>query len=536
MYRMIHNRWFLAALGGLIPAAAWPPSQAFFLLFIAFLPLFLLEEQHYRRGDQPLHYFFQVFFSMLLWNVLTTFWIWNASPAGAVMAFLINGLVLTLPWMAFHATRKALGDTWAYPGFFAYWLSIEYLHLNWDLAWPWLTLGNGFALFPQLVQWFEYTGALGGSLWILAVNCFLFKVLVSGKYSRLYRLAAYAGIPVLISFFILQKREKQLLTTTHSSVSVAVVQPAIDPFSDKFSGMDPQEQLQLMIDLSGQVCDSSTQLLVWPETALTENIVEENLPDYETYSALRRFLDKYPSLSLLTGASTYRFYYEGRKVTPTARMYREDLYYDAFNTAFFMEQNGQVSFYHKSKLVPGVEQMPYPRLFGFLESLAIDLDGISGSLGKSDSAIVFVSGDLKIAPVICYESVFGDHVREFVKKGADILCVITNDGWWKDTPGYKQHFQYARLRAVETRKPVARSANTGISGFIDPLGNIGQSTGWWVPVAIKQQLATNDIRTFYVSYGDYLGKTAAFSGLLLFFISFVAGRKWQLRFRHRRDG
>ena len=142
---------------------------------------------------------------------------------------------------------------------------------------------------------------------------------------------------------------------------------------------------------------------------------------------------------------------------------------------------GDIQFYHKSKLVPGTEQLPFVTVLPFLERLAISLDenSASGTLGKNATAKALGVSNSKVAPIICYESIYGDYVSEYVKDGASWLAVITNDAWWNNTPGHKQHFSYAKLRAIEQRKWVVRSANTGISGFIDPLGNSTMRSGWY---------------------------------------------------------
>ena len=120
-----------------------------------------------------------------------------------------------------------------------------------------------------------------------------------------------------------------------------------------------------------------------------------------------------------------------------------------------------------------------------------------------------------MAPVICYESIFGEYVTGYVQKGAELIFIITNDGWWKNTPGYKQHMSFARLRAIETRRSIARSANTGISCFINQRGDVSQPTGWWVDAAIKGTINANDEITFYVKYGDYIARISLFVSALL---------------------
>jgi apolipoprotein N-acyltransferase len=156
--------------------------------------------------------------------------------------------------------------------------------------------------------------------------------------------------------------------------------------------------------------------------------------------------------------------------------------------------------------------------------MAIDMGGTSGSLGTQEERTVFFDATHKvmIAPIICYESIFGEFVSEYVKNGASLIFIITNDGWWKDTPGYKQHFSYGRMRAIETRRCIARSANTGISCFINQRGDILQPTEWWKDAVIKGSLQINTEETFYVKLGDVIGRTSFYLSILLVVLSLIA--------------
>jgi apolipoprotein N-acyltransferase len=166
--------------------------------------------------------------------------------------------------------------------------------------------------------------------------------------------------------------------------------------------------------------------------------------------------------------------------------------------------------------------MPYPGIFGFLEGLAIDMGGSSGSLGSQDEPSVFrINDSLTVAPVICYESIFGEYVSRYVRKNANLITIITNDGWWQDSPGYRQHMMYAVLRAIETRRFIARAANTGISCFILPNGSVLSPTPYWKSAAIKSAFNSEKELTFYTRYGDYLGRAAVFAGLLLLVLSII---------------
>jgi apolipoprotein N-acyltransferase len=164
--------------------------------------------------------------------------------------------------------------------------------------------------------------------------------------------------------------------------------------------------------------------------------------------------------------------------------------------------------------------MPYPNVFDKLVALAVDLGGVSGSLGSENKGHQFVMEDKIITPLICYESIYGD-----LKKGkTNLIAIITNDGWWKNTAGYRQHFAYARLRAIEQRKTIIRSANTGISGVIDTKGEIVQITKWNEKVCLTSIVSLNNEETFYYKFGDYIGRLSVFVAALLLIVAFVKGR------------
>lgn len=185
-----------------------------------------------------------------------------------------------------------------------------------------------------------------------------------------------------------------------------------------------------------------------------------------------------------------------------------------------MDSGFKPKFYHKSKLVPGTEQMPFIQYLPFLESLALQLDenSTTGSLAKNDSVEVLGRGE-KVAPIICYESIYGDLVREFVNKGAGWIGVVTNDAWWRETAGYQQHYSYSRLRAIETRKWVARSANTGTSAFIDPRGDEYQHSEWYKKTCLQQTIYSNHRITLYAILGDW--------GVILLLMMIVATLSWR---------
>jgi apolipoprotein N-acyltransferase len=530
---------FLSVLSGLLFAFSWPETGGLtVLIFAAFVPLLVLEQlvsenpQRYRSR----HLFFYTYIAFFVFNVITSWWIKNASLSGGVMAVVFNALFMAVVFQLFHVVKRKLNGSRAFLILSSFWMAFEYLHLRWDLTWPWLTLGNVFAGSTWMIQWYEYTGVFGGTLWIFAVNFLIYSYLRNGfflkgrpvmkSFSAALLIAGSVLVPVLLSVLM---NFPGLDFHKGGGTEVVVVQPNVDPYNEKFSG-SYKEQLNTMLDLAETMIDSSTACVVFPETALTENLWENNLERTYSVQALHIFQQRHPGLDVVIGATSAYQYEPGEEHSVTARKFTDsDDYYDDFNTALFLSGSSCLLKYHKSKFVPGVERMPFPALFKPLEKLAINLGGTTGSLGSQDSRTVFVSrqNGLKAGPIICYESVFGEFVTGYVKNGANVLFIITNDGWWGDTPGYRQHLAYARLRAIETRRCIVRSANTGTSCFIDEWGNISQATAWWKPMAIKGRVYLRNELTFYVIHGDYIGRAAVIIALGFIGIVFILriGRK-----------
>ncbi len=508
----IKNLWLLAVISGLLLSLAWPPIFFNGIIFVAFVPLLILEDNYYKGQYKSNFFTLQLWLSFFLWNFFTTYWVWFASASGAVMAIVAHSAIQTIPWVAFHFTRKSFKDKLAYPALVFYILTLEYVDFNWDIMWPWLTLGNAFSKVSSWVQWYEYTGLAGGGIWIILVNVLVFKALQAKTRMAWIKPIAYILLPLGISYVIGTRYER----SADAEIEVVVVQPNVDPYTEKFDPNKVDEQVDRLLALSESMLDSSVKLLLWPETALTDNFIEEEIGAYANYRKVKSWLSQYPNLTLVTGASTYHFYQDGEERPSSARKAPNGQYYDAYNTAIRMRFGYPDVFYHKAKLVPGVERMPFIGYLPFLEQLAINLDGTSGTLGTSDEAMVLEGVQVKMAPIICYESVFSDYCTEYVRNGANLLGIITNDGWWRNTPGYRQHFDYARLRAIENRRFIARSANTGISGFIDDKGQVLDRSEWWEPDVMRMRLPLISQQTWYSQSGDFLGRISIFLGVLVF--------------------
>ncbi|HEY4286227.1 MAG TPA: apolipoprotein N-acyltransferase [Puia sp.] len=512
--------FLLSVLTGLLLFAAWPVSPLTFLIFIAFIPLLWMERQGIRRRK----FFGWVYLSMVIWNTATTWWIWNASAPGAAGAILANSLLMCIPWLAFHAVKKRMGDTVGYISLVLFWLSFEYIHLsNWGLSWPWLTLGNVFATRPGWIQWYAYTGTSGGGLWVMTVNILLFRLIwkkfkggVFNKRFAFYSLLALSlpfGLSALIS-----------LSSAHTSEPIqnnnlVIIQPNIDPYEKLYTGSF-EAQLQKLIRLSDSAIDANTVLVVWPETALynERGFIEDSLRQDFFLRPLWDFLHRHPRINLLSGLEGGRLF-DHRHSSSAQKIPNSDKYYESYNSAVLFDSTGPITFYHKSRLVPGVETLP-PFLH-ILDSWFEKFGGTtSGYTGQDDRTVLNTTNhSYHIAPAVCYESIYGEFMSRYVRNGANLIAVITNDGWWGNTPGYKQHKSYARLRAIENRRWVIRSANTGVSCIIDPHGEITESRPWAQTAVIRNYVPAKNDLTFYSRYGDCLSRVVlVLTGLFLVWI------------------
>jgi len=521
---MIQNRKLRITLYTMLPGIlfwlAWPPRDLFFLSFIALVPLLLLEkETNGKRGGGWLMYA-----SLLFWNFTISWWVFYAEydEGGLISALIITGFMMVanawlmyIPWWAYSKARKIFDDGKALLVLATLWLSYEYLHLNWQITWPWFTLGNIFAKHNYVVQWYEITGALGGSVWVLMANIYFFTALQKEKWTKWIKPALILVVPMLISIPFLVSHTLDYSSDADKRFDqpeTLLVQPNINPHKKFEEGLEVANLKKMLAMVESEVT-ANTRYIVMPETAVVEYIDEDNPTRFESIRLLQAFTKSHPQVHIITGASTYNWYDAGEEMSPTARE-SNGQYYESYNTAMEVNPQGHLDLYHKNKLVPGAEKMPYPKVSNSLNFLALDLGGISGSLGRDLEPKVFDVGDNPdVAPLICYESVFPEYVAQFTRKGAEILLVITNDGWWRDTDGYKQHMYYACLRAIENRREVLRSANTGITCRIDKVGNIQERTEWWEPTVLKVWPNIYKELTFYTKYGDYIGRLGSFIGI-----------------------
>lgn len=519
---------FLSILSGLLLWAAWPPvPYSTFLLFAGLVPMLvafenIIRSDYSKKGKKI---FGTAFLGFFVWNTLSIYWVYNAikTDTGWAVALPISFipyslgplLMATACWL-YYQLRRVTNRYWGLVGLICFWIAYEYLHQTWPLHFPWMTLGNGFATTHQWVQWYEYTGVYGGTIWIWVLNILLFLIyngLREGQDARLRLklIAAFVLILLLPLSWSLYRYHNYNEQPNPSNIVVA--QPNIDPYV-KETSMPVYQQISILTHISDSVGQKNTEFFIWPETAISDQVNESTIRTNPNFYQVQQFLRKYKNGNLLTGAETYKGY--NKQETKTAYFDPQDrTYYDNFNAALNIENSAEVQFYHKSKLVPGVEALPFESALSFLKPIFAHLGGATGTYASQDGPGVFYSqSGIGASPVICFESIWGEWVAQSVHKGGQFIAIITNDGWWGNTSGKDQHLDYAKLRAIETRRWVCRSANTGISAFINQRGDVVQQTKWWVKTALKQDINLSSDLTFYVLYGDYLAKAGSLLALL----------------------
>ena len=501
-----------------------------FLSLVALVPLLCAERIATMVGKK--RFFWWYFAAFLAFNLATTWWVCKATVGGGLFASFYSALFMSAIFAVFRVARKRFSGIVPYIFLAASWIAWERFNLTHaQLSWPWLILGNAFGRSVSLVQWYEITGALGGSLWVWLSNIAVFSLLVSLSDGRWWRWNTKARVAAIASTVLVTlgpsiASEIRFATYEERSdagtLDVVLAQSNFDPWHKLHYTPQSEQNAQVIglfeKHLHSRENSDSLLLMLIPESFSSDIWLNdpEAAPTWRSFSAL---VASQANANLIFGASTHEAFRRASAPSPLARQMKDGTWYQSYNTAFITDGAAYTDHRNKCKLVVGAESTPYPKIFAPIDDM---LGGLMGRCVPDRQARCFeIRGRgeddrrLRTGVAICYESIYPELCKQYVDDGAQMLSVITNDGWWGDTPGYRQHFSYSRLRAIELRRDVARCANTGISGFINQRGDVVSQSGWWVPDVLESKVNLSSEKTFFATYGDIVGRVCTFVCLML---------------------
>lgn len=486
-----NHPWVLSILSALFLCLSFPPFNLGLLQFPAFILLFRLSVISV-SVRQMIYYAYP---SFVLWNLFSTYWLMMATITGGAAAIFANAALMLIPlWMIRQLFLSDVNPVLASFIAAAAWVSYEFLHHQWDLAWPWLTLGNAWSNHTGIIQYISVTGVWGISFWVVFTSALTYHAIVTTS-KPVFRSAVLIlfALPIfsVLSMIVIQQPDDKPL-------DVVIVQPNSDSYQDHGGLNSLDELISKLLNLSNEGRTDSTDLIIWPENALDDALTLQNFQINRIRDSLRVW-----DTELITG-SGYLKYYDDDEVPALTRGQHGNRHFNVFNAAFHLKGEEPTDVYEKGRLVPIVERLPFVEFFNKIDRFNwIDWGSLMG-YGLGPEATVFEINGGKTPALICYDSVFPGWVNQFVNNGADFLTIVTNDGWWGDSHGHIQHFAYARLRAIEHRRWIARAANNGISGIISPDGKVQLQTEYWTEESFAFRIYRSDHKTFYSRHGDWL--------------------------------
>lgn len=490
-----------ALISGVAFGISYPPFPLPFLIFFALIPyLYIIEKRDSLAGISRITYL-----TAFIFTLITLYWVgsWTkeADPflmISGILLMFVNPALYLIPSTLYYLTKKFFSKKTALFLFPLYWVAFEFSYTLTDLRFPWLTLANSLPYFNSFIQIADIIGAYGLSLLILYINIFIYLSLrdikltkkINFKYSwiviLLFVIPLLYGIIRINSFRISEEK-----------VKVGLIQPNLNPW-DKWEGGNLEAQLENYIELSRKAVRKNAKVILWPESALPVYLLSGNYP--VEVERIHQFVDS-NDVFILTGMPDATFYFDSQNAPPDAKITKgTNTAYVSYNSILlFSPQSRDVKKYGKIKLVPFGEKVPFVEELPFLGDFIKWQVGISSwNVGKEQTVFQLVEGaELKVAGVICIESIYPDFVAGFVQKGANIIAVVTNDSWYGYSSGPFQHKEISVLRAIENRRTVIRAANGGISCIIDPLGRTLQNTKLFEQDVLVGYAAIENGLTFY---------------------------------------
>jgi apolipoprotein N-acyltransferase len=488
-----------ATASALLFALVFPPFPLLIPAFVCLVPLAVLVARRADGDGRTRQAARAGFWFGLLGYGFNLYWIAVALSLFTKLA--IAGYIASLLWLApfIGATAAALFAArrltrWPLALLLPIVWTTSELLLNYlgDLAFPWLPLGLSLAAHPVAVQLADLSGVRTVSFWIAATNGLIADAWLLRRQAGavVRRAAAVVAIAALVLGYGAWRMQTTVLVPL---AAIAIVQPNI-PEDQKLQATDKESFVGALAGGTRQALRAADPaLVVWPETALPGYIDQH--PSWRDTLRTLATIERTP---ILFGVIDYEW--------------RDAAHYDFYNAAMLTDSVGSLGAqpaYHKGFLVPIVERVPFvnPAWFEGLQYF--------GAFGRGGDQPPMRLPFGRVGVLICYESIFPQLSRRFRRDGADVLLNITNDAWFGRSNAPYQHHAHLILRAIENRVGIVRSANTGISGYIDPLGRVHDETPLFVPAARTYMAQTTHVRTLYVRVGDWLGILSALATALM---------------------
>ncbi|MFP4449222.1 MAG: apolipoprotein N-acyltransferase [Bacteroidales bacterium] len=482
------------------------PSDIYYLSFIAFIPL-LFASDHILSYKKPLLTFaLQLLIALVVFYLWVYYWVLQTANLGFLIAFtIVLPFILLVP---FYILFKKTGNKYAALYFIAAWLTVELIQSYFQLGSPFYNLGNNLGANPKLIQWYEFTGASGGTLWVLVVNFLVYsfiKILITDRKQWIQKsavLLAVLFIPVIISSIIYSNYNEK-----GSSSEVLVVHPSTDNRDVKYR-KNIYELMDIYLDIMVPELIENTEYVVLPETSITNAGWVKNLNRNKVFNYFHEHTDSFPNLKLVTGGVVYEEIPNVEKIKNYEKIpgirYSENYktWYYTYNTALHIEKNRPVQMRVKEGLVPFQEYAPYPLILPRISPVGIDFQFSPREKNRD----VFTSeNNIKTKAIICYEVVFNRMLYKAARNGAQAFFVILNEGWYDVKKVPRQFLQLSVIRAIETRRSIAHASNLGISAFINQRGEVIAKTQSKSADFLKHEIKMNRTTTFAARMGNYIG-------------------------------
>lgn len=514
---------------------AFPPIPFSILAFIFVIPVLFAFEQ------RPNHWYRLSFVFAFTLNLGTLWWVgsWQANTdpyllIAGIAIILLHPFFYFILFGIYKYFRKRYDFNTALLLFPLIWTTYDWLTSKTDFAFPWIALGYTQA---QNFYWNQIADI--GGVWligliILYINVFLYKLIIIYWESN-SRISEYINnkqakkyvVYVLLLFImpIIYSLARLNLYDNYSSdrhLNIAIIQPDIDPWHKWASSIYENFNAHLRVQDSLLQAKKKFDVALWTETAITYANPDMNSKPYNL-PILQSWVDG-NNISIITGFSELLFFNSKDSAPVTAKKFGdENRYYQAYNSAIALspgKYNDTTQIYRKMILTPFSERLPYVEIFSFAQDLFNWDVGISNwGLGTTQNNLICHtgSGKFEVAVIICIESTQPNFVRKFATSGAEIFTIITNDSWFKYTPGPAQHFAIAQMRAIENKRFIARCSNSGISGYISPTGKIIRQAEQYQEVGMVNSLPSIKEITIYSSIGDIFPYISI--AILIYFIA-----------------